>query len=100
MSTLDGVQVVGEAESVTAAIKRVTALVPDVVVLDIQMGDGTGIEVLRYIKRTIPATQVIMLTNHSNDFYRDMCLREGAAHFLDKSTDFDKIREMLTQAAS
>ena len=94
---LEHVQVVGEAEDVGRTLESVRALRPEVVVLDIQMPGGNGITALKHIKRDFPEICVIMLTNHSNPFYRDTCLRAGADFFLDKSIEFEKVGEALMQ---
>ncbi len=97
LSELEQVQVVGEAEDVQRTLESVRMLQPEVVVLDIQMPGGNGITALKHIKRDFPRIRVIMLTNHSNPFYRDTCLRAGADFFLDKSIEFEKVAEVLLQ---
>ncbi len=89
------VEIVGHAEDSLAARALVTALQPDVVILDINMPGGSGIEVLEDIKKLPRAPRVIMLTNHSQLQYRQRCLEAGADEFLDKSTEFEKIPEVL-----
>jgi DNA-binding NarL/FixJ family response regulator len=77
------------------AIKAINEKDPDVAVLDINLPDGNGIGLLRYIKLHKPAIPVIMFTNQSTDFYRQLCLREGAAFFIDKSSGFDTLSGMI-----
>ncbi len=95
LGEIPDVTVVGHAEDSLAARALITALQPDVVILDINMPGGSGIEVLHDIKLLSPSPKVIMLTNYSQPQYRKRCLEEGADFFLDKSTEFDKIREAL-----
>ena len=93
---IPGVQVVGHAEDSIAARLLITALQPDVVILDINMPGGSGIEVLREIKHPASSPTVIMLTNYSQPQYRARCLEEGGADFFfDKSSEFEKIRGVL-----
>lgn len=99
LSTLDRVQVVGEADDTIRLIELVDSLMPQVVVLDISMPGGNGIKALQHIKQVYPATLVIMLTNHSNDFYRKKCLSAGASFFFDKSCEFEKVGEVLANLA-
>ncbi len=68
-----------------------THLVPDVVVIDINLSDGSGIDLLEMVKSQNPRTFVIMLTNQSGAYYRKLCKTMGADHFLDKSTDFEMV---------
>jgi DNA-binding NarL/FixJ family response regulator len=90
-----GVAIVGEAESPAAAIDGILRTLPDSVVLDLQLLGGSGIEVLRKVCPIAPQIVFIMLTNHSDPQYRKVCLQNGATHFLDKSTEFDKVREVI-----
>lgn len=94
-SALPAIRVIREVDSTPDVIEAVEALHPDVVVLDISMPGGNGILALEHIKRTHPDTLVIMLTNHSNDFYRKKCLAAGASYFFDKSSEFEKVEEVL-----
>jgi len=92
---LAGVEVVGQAEDVATAISAIGRLRPDVVILDIRMPGGSGIDVLRQIKQTRPELMVIILTNYPYPGYRQRCLQAGADFFLDKSAEFDQIPALM-----
>ena len=62
----DGLSVVGQASSGTEAVRLSHQLQPDVVVMDIRMPDGSGIEACRAITAQDPGTPVIMLTSHAD----------------------------------
>lgn len=72
---------------------------PDVVLLDINLPGKSGIELLKLIRQNKKECEVIMITNHADDYYRQQCRDLGAKHFLDKSNDFGLvpgiIREVL-----
>jgi len=93
---IEGVSIVGEADSVCAAVEGILRTRPESVVLDIQLLDGSGIEVLRRVCPQAPEVVFVVLTNHANPQYRRICLEAGASHFLDKSTEIGKIREVIT----
>jgi len=95
LDELTEVEIVGQAETVAEAISAITKLQPDVVILDIRMPDGSGIDVLQTIKQDDPAPAVIVLTNYPYPAYRQKCLQAGADFFLDKSTEFDQIPELI-----
>ena len=95
LDELTEVEIVGQAETVAEAINAVGKLQPDVVILDIRMPDGSGIDVLQTIKQDKPAPVVIVLTNYPYSAYRQKCLQAGADFFLDKSTEFDQIPELF-----
>jgi DNA-binding NarL/FixJ family response regulator len=97
LSELADVEVVGQAQDAHEAIEAISKLKPDVVILDIRMRRGSGIEVLETIKKDTPSTTVIMLTNYPYPQYRKKCMDAGANFFFDKSTEFEKIAEVLGQ---
>jgi len=95
------VEVVGEAEDVDGAIRGITATRPAFVVLDYQLRDGTGLDVLRGLP-DLPGMVVIVLTNHASAQVKAACLAAGARHFLDKSSEFGRLCTIIgdTRAAS
>ena len=97
LSAKDGVHVVGEAAGVHEALRLFAACQPDAVVLDLQLPDGCGIDVLRKIKRDAPGCVVVVLTSHSGKEWRAACLDLGADHFLEKAREFERLGETLTQ---
>jgi DNA-binding NarL/FixJ family response regulator len=95
LDELAGIEIVGQAGSVAETIKAIGLLQPEVVILDIRLPDGSGIDVLQNIKRGEPAPIVIILTNYPFPGYRQKCLQAGADFFLDKSTEFDQIPQLF-----
>jgi DNA-binding NarL/FixJ family response regulator len=91
--------VVGQASSPQACIDAILIARPDVVVLDIQLQGGSGLEVLHAVREAAPATQFVMFSHHSSDGYRELYLREGAACFLDKNSEFDQLPRAIENAA-
>ena len=91
LDELVGVEIVGQAENVAETISGIRNLQPDVVILDIRLPDGSGIDVLQNIKQDGVGPMVIILTNYPYPGYRQRCLNAGADFFLDKSTEFDQI---------
>lgn len=89
--------VVGESPTVEGAIAGILASHPDVVVLDVQLEGGPGLAVLRAVRKAAPGIAFVVLSNHAGDGYRKLYLREGAAHFLDKSTEFDQLAKWVAQ---
>jgi DNA-binding NarL/FixJ family response regulator len=101
LSELHGIEIVGHAEDAFSAIDGVRILKPDVVILDIQMpGEASGIYALEKIRSEKSAPTIIMLTNYSYPQYRKKCTDAGAAFFFDKSTEFDRVPEVLKALVS
>jgi len=88
--------VVGEADSEQSAIDGILSARPDVVILDLHLSTGTGVEVLRSVRRQNHSIGFIVLTNHPTPHYRRICLDLGASHFLDKNDDFMKVNEIIS----
>jgi DNA-binding NarL/FixJ family response regulator len=91
-------QVVGEAESPQACIDGILATHPDVVVLDVQLDGGQGLEVLRAVRGAEPAIAFVVFSNNSGPAYRKRYVGAGAARFLDKSTEFDQLADAVDAA--
>jgi two-component system response regulator NreC len=75
-------QVVGEARDGASALAQVTALKPDVLLLDITMPEVSGLETLGQIHTIAPATRVIVLTMHDDEGYLREALAAGAAGYV------------------
>jgi DNA-binding NarL/FixJ family response regulator len=92
---IPGVDVLGCAEDGLHAIACIRELHPDVVVLDIQMPCGNGLDVLKNVKRGGQGPMMIVFTNFPYPQYRKRALESGAEHFFDKTTEFEKLRELF-----
>ena len=94
-SEVPKVEIIGEAGDGTEALELVRRLNPEVLILDIQMPDGGGIELLRKVKIINRSVMVIVLTNLSERQYRQKCLDAGADYFFDKSSEFNEVAAVL-----
>jgi DNA-binding NarL/FixJ family response regulator len=97
LSEVKEVTVIGEAEAAQEATDAILQQKPDVVLLDIHLLDGSGIDVLQRLKKAKPAPTVIILTNYPYPQYRRKCLEAGADFFFVKSTEFDQVVPALKQ---
>lgn len=82
LQTLDGVQVVAEAQDGRGVIELVETLRPDVALLDISMPDLNGIETAARIRIRFPQTRVVILSMHAGEEYVSQALRAGASGYL------------------
>ncbi len=78
--------VVGEAGSVAEAVAAAAKSRPDVVIMDVRLPDGTGVEACRAIREHRPETRVIMLTSYADDEALFASILAGAAGYLLKQT--------------
>ena len=90
--------VVGEAETPEGCIDGILDARPDVVVLDVQLEGGTGLQVLRAVRAVDPAIAFIVFSNNAADCYRKRYLHEGAQRFLDKTSEFDQLATVVERA--
>lgn len=95
MADLPGIEIIGELDDAPGAAAAIRTLRPDVVVLDIRLPNGSGIDVLRQIKQTQPAPAVIMMTALADRSLKAACLEAGADFFLDKSAELSRLPEVL-----
>ncbi len=84
-------EVVGEAASVEEAIAGAQAASPDVVVLDVRLPDGSGVEACREIRSARPECQVIMLTSYADEEAIVASIMAGAAGYLLKDATPDAL---------
>jgi DNA-binding NarL/FixJ family response regulator len=82
----DGFQVIGQAGSVAEAIAAAARFVPDLVVMDVRLPDGSGIEACREIRSQHPETQVVMLTSYPDEEAVLSAIVAGASGYLLKET--------------
>jgi DNA-binding NarL/FixJ family response regulator len=92
---IEGAELVGEAGTVRSAIDGIRGAHPRAVILDLQLEDGSGLEVLKAVHPAAPEMHVAVLTNYATDQHRRACMSAGAEFFLDKSSDFPRIREIV-----
>ena len=82
-----GIIVVGEAVSKAAAVRAVKRLKPDIVLMDVRLPDGSGVEATREILSRYPATRLIFLTSYANDDSGLAAVLAGAHGYVIKNID-------------
>jgi DNA-binding NarL/FixJ family response regulator len=95
LSEIPKIEIAGQAQNAQEAIESIQKLKPDVAIMDIRLPDRSGIEVLKIIKKDTPAPLVIILTNYPYPQYRKKCMEAGADYFFDKSSEFEKVLDVL-----
>lgn len=99
LSSVPGIEVVGEAEEGGAAVALVAEHRPDIALLDVQMPGTDGLEATEAIAREHPETAVVILTTFSEDAYVARALSGGASGFVLKSGDPRQLVEGLRAVA-
>lgn len=93
------IDIVGQAETPQGSIDGILAAHPDVVVLDVQLEGGTGLQVLRAVRQVDPGIAFVVFSNNAGPAYRKRYLGEGAQRFLDKTTEFDQLVSAVEHAS-
>ncbi len=87
LTTAGGIDIVGDAGTVAAGVAAAERLRPDIVLLDIRLPDGTGVEACRRLLQSVPDTRVLILTSVIDDSVVDDAIRAGAHGYLLKEID-------------
>lgn len=95
----DDIEVVGEAGGAAEALDRIPAAQPDVAVLDVQLGDGTGIEVARDISSSHPGIRCVMLTSFADDQAMFDSVVAGAAGYVLKDVKGNELIDAVRRVA-
>jgi len=95
LTAISGVAMLDPATSFASAKQALATVKADWVILDIQLPDGNGIDLIPVIKAANPQATVVMLTNHAFSAHRKRSMDAGADYFLDKSTEFCRLAEIL-----
>jgi DNA-binding NarL/FixJ family response regulator len=95
----DLVEVVGEAATGVEAVRLSHLLQPDLVLMDINMPEATGLQAAQTIRHSLPHVAIVMLTASESDDHLYEAMRLGAAGYLLKSLDADELFELLAGVA-
>lgn len=100
LSLMERVSVVGEAGTAREAVAGILRVRPDSVLLDLNLMGRTGIDVMRSVHPKAPEIVFVVLTNHAEPQYRRAATDAGAAYFLDKSSEFERVRDVIAEIAA
>ena len=95
-----GMTVVGEAGTVAEAIEVAARAKPDVVIMDVRLPDGSGVEACRSIREARPETKVVMLTSYADDEALFASIIAGASGYLLKQTRGQAVADAVTVVAA
>ena len=93
-----GAIVVGQTDNARSALADIRSLDPDLVVLDLHLREGNGVDVIRALRASDKAGRLptlVVLTNHSGLPYRKAAREAGADHFFDKSTEIPMMLSLI-----
>jgi DNA-binding NarL/FixJ family response regulator len=100
LKTEPGVEVVGTGGTVSGAIALARQLQPDVVLLDVHMPDGSGIDAVATIKKDRPQTQVVILTSDEEESVLRSAVQAGVTGYLSKHESAAQVIQAVRSAAA
>lgn len=92
--------VVGEAGSLTDALTRLPLARPDVAIVDLQLPDGSGSDVCRYLSTHQPAAACLVLSSFAHDGAVNEAVRAGAAGYVTKQIDNRELLDSIRRVAA
>jgi len=97
-----GAELDGCSDDAQTAIADVSALQPDLILIDISLASGSGFDVLKALHEhsLVPEAVKVVLTNHADDEYRNLSLRLGADRFFDKSSETSQALALISTLAT
>lgn len=96
----DGLSVVAEAGSVADAVRRAELVRPEVILVDLQLPDGTGIDIISTLREKVPDARPIVLTSFDDDDALAAALNAGAKAYLLKTVRGAEIADVVRAVAS
>jgi DNA-binding NarL/FixJ family response regulator len=99
IGAIEGAKIVGEAEDASDALSGIAATDADVVIVDLRLTGGSGLNVLAGVARSGRPVITIVLTNYSSAVIREAWLSAGANYFFDKTSEFNLARDVIERIA-
>lgn len=96
--SLEGYQV-AQAEDLKSAFRQIKQFAPQIVLCDVFLPDGNGVQAVGQIKSLLPDSEVIMLTAQGNIADGVQAIKNGAFDYLTKANDNDRIIPLISSAA-
>ena len=90
-------EVVGEASSVTEALQKMDKIKPDLMIIDLALQDGSGLELIGQVRSHNPDVKMLVLSMHEESLFADRTLQAGAMGYLIKSEAIDCIVTAIHQ---
>jgi DNA-binding NarL/FixJ family response regulator len=100
VKAIDGFSVTGAASDASGALAAIRESSPDALIVDIQLREGSGLDVLKQIKSERPQIKALVLSNSATLPYQRAAVMAGADYFLDKSTEFGQLAGILKKWAT
>lgn len=88
-------EIIGSCKNGIDALESIKVLVPDLVIIDINMPGMNGIDVVTETRKVNKEIKIIVLTFYSSSRYRDLAFKAGADYFFNKVDDFEEVSMVI-----
>lgn len=93
-------EIVGESESIAEAVRLLEEKKPDLLIVDISLEDGNGLELIKQARTLLPDIQIVVVSMHDERLYAERALRAGALGYVSKHEPADVILEGIRRVLS
>ena len=97
LAEMEWLELVGQAGSIKDTTKNIMQLQPDVMLVDIKLSDGNGLDMLESLQAQGLKTRAIVMTFDPHPQFRKRAMELGTIHFIDKAKELGNIRLILGQ---
>jgi DNA-binding NarL/FixJ family response regulator len=97
LQEVENIRIIFQAGSYDEAVDIIQEAEPDMVLMDIFLGDRISFELLKFLGEKYPSIETAVISNHAGERYREICKNFGAHHFFDKSNEFNLIAKMISE---
>jgi DNA-binding NarL/FixJ family response regulator len=94
--TID-LMICGEAASAEEALEKIESSTPDIALVDLTLGEMTGLELIKNLKTRLPQLPILVLSMHDESFYAERCLRAGAKGYIMKKEAIEQVEHAIRQ---
>jgi DNA-binding NarL/FixJ family response regulator len=91
--------VCGEASTVALAYQRILEEKPDLAIIDLSLGDGSGLDLIRRLHEQLPQLRILVLSMHHEPFYAQRALQAGASGYVTKAEGVERVMEGIQALA-
>lgn len=96
ISDVENIEKVFAANSYADAVGILQEIKIEIILVDAELPDKSGFELLKFVTKEFPSTKIIALSNQVSQFYQKLYKELGASFFVDKSKDFNLIPEIVS----
>lgn len=88
-------EVCGEADEMPAAISLIREVLPDIVIVDLSLKAGNGLELVKHVHSAHPDVKMLVCSMHDESLFAERCLRAGANGYLNKEEASERVIEAI-----